>query len=149
VKCPNCGAENPDHVAYCGRCSTALAREDHRYGKASGGDSRLQGMAVNCPKCGEENRERAKYCDNCGAHLSSEYEEKITLVRPKPNSLFQLQMISFQLLPVTCILIAVWSAAFFALYLVWDRMDLALVPLCFCALSLAMAYFVIRSRRSK
>jgi ribosomal protein L40E len=27
LKCPDCGAENPDHVLYCGRCSAALKEE--------------------------------------------------------------------------------------------------------------------------
>ena len=40
LKCPDCGAENPDHVLYCGRCSSALKEELRSKQKETAGDDR-------------------------------------------------------------------------------------------------------------
>src|SRR5260221_3429061 len=51
AQCPNCSAENPSGVKFCGECGTALA--------------------LLCPSCGTANEAGRKFCGECGSALSA------------------------------------------------------------------------------
>ncbi len=50
MRCPSCGEENPQGVAFCGHCGEPLPKV--------------------CPRCGAENPRRFSFCGRCGADLS-------------------------------------------------------------------------------
>jgi len=56
MKCPKCGADNPDYAFYCGKCASELPRKPPT--KTPG-----------CPNCAKENPEGQRFCGNCGARL--------------------------------------------------------------------------------
>ncbi|MGH7841735.1 MAG: DUF7577 domain-containing protein, partial [Candidatus Binataceae bacterium] len=51
MRCPDCGAENPEGLKFCNACATPLRRR--------------------CAACGFENAPAAKYCGECGAALEA------------------------------------------------------------------------------
>ncbi|MBI5361362.1 MAG: tetratricopeptide repeat protein [Planctomycetes bacterium] len=50
MKCPGCGADNPDGVKFCGECGVKLANI--------------------CPSCGAQNPPNVKFCGECGTPLA-------------------------------------------------------------------------------
>lgn len=60
MKCPTCGAENPENKTYCGDCGSKL-------------------VAI-CPKCQCKNPPSNKFCGDCGYELSTP-----TFHIPKPS----------------------------------------------------------------
>ncbi|HEV8716502.1 MAG TPA: zinc-ribbon domain-containing protein, partial [Candidatus Binatia bacterium] len=52
MRCPSCGSENTEGMAFCTGCGT-----------------RLQ---LSCPSCGFENTPQAKFCGKCGTALETE-----------------------------------------------------------------------------
>ncbi|MBN1955758.1 MAG: tetratricopeptide repeat protein [Anaerolineae bacterium] len=50
MQCPSCSAINPDDLAFCGHCGSALPRQ--------------------CPQCGLENPAGFAFCGHCRANLS-------------------------------------------------------------------------------
>ena len=58
MKCPNCGAENPQGQKFCGKCGGSLDEPPQ---------ARL-GL-VKCPNCGFDNREGRRFCADCGSMI--------------------------------------------------------------------------------
>jgi len=58
MKCPNCGAENPQDQKFCGKCGGSLDEPPQ---------ARL-GL-VKCPNCGFDNREGRRFCADCGSMI--------------------------------------------------------------------------------
>ena len=52
MKCPNCGAENPEGVKFCGECGKSLQ----------------EGLV--CTQCGHTNPPGVKFCHECGSQLT-------------------------------------------------------------------------------
>ena len=60
MKCPSCGADNPDDNRFCHRC-----------GKEIPENPEPNVIGHRCPKCGTENRVGLSYCSKCGANLEN------------------------------------------------------------------------------
>ncbi len=58
MKCPACGAVNPDYAFFCGKCAASLPRVP----------AQPTGARI-CPKCRSSNPEGQKFCGNCGLNL--------------------------------------------------------------------------------
>ena len=58
MKCPSCGADNPEGQKFCGNCG-------HRLEGPPGARFGL----VRCPNCGFENPEGRRYCADCGSMI--------------------------------------------------------------------------------
>jgi membrane protease subunit (stomatin/prohibitin family) len=59
VRCPKCGALNPESAKFCASCGEDL----------SAGQAHPQAAGASCPKCGTANAPGAKFCSNCGSQL--------------------------------------------------------------------------------
>jgi Holliday junction resolvase-like predicted endonuclease len=57
MKCPDCQADNPDGVKFCGQCGQLLHAE------------------LTCPSCSHRNPGDVKFCHNCGVPLALERQE--------------------------------------------------------------------------
>ena len=58
MKCPNCGAENPEGQKFCGGCGRSLdVPPQARLG------------LVKCPNCGFDNAAGRRYCSDCGSMI--------------------------------------------------------------------------------
>lgn len=58
MKCPSCGAENPEGQKYCGECVASMSEPPlPRAG------------VLKCPNCGFDNPEGKRYCADCGAMI--------------------------------------------------------------------------------
>jgi uncharacterized membrane protein YvbJ len=55
MKCPNCGAENPEGQKFCGGCGRNLH-----------GPHQARLGLVKCPNCGFDNPEGKRFCAACG-----------------------------------------------------------------------------------
>jgi hypothetical protein len=74
VKCPSCGADNPGHVAFCGRCGESIptylkaAEKQGIEVPSSTSEASAAGQLPmkRCNWCGEENKWSANFCTNCG-----------------------------------------------------------------------------------
>ncbi len=64
MRCPKCGADNPDYAIYCGSCSEELPEV-----------SAIPAGPRTCPKCRRENPQGQKFCGDCGASLDLEPSE--------------------------------------------------------------------------
>ncbi|HEY93905.1 MAG TPA: protein kinase, partial [Dehalococcoidia bacterium] len=58
MKCPHCGAENPEGVKFCGECGKPLQNEQI------------------CPQCSHANPPGVKFCHECGHQLSQPVSQK-------------------------------------------------------------------------
>lgn len=58
MKCPKCGAENPDGQKFCGDCGRSLSEPLRS----------RQGL-VKCPNCGFDNPEGKRFCAGCGSMI--------------------------------------------------------------------------------
>ncbi|MBV8360798.1 MAG: AAA family ATPase, partial [Deltaproteobacteria bacterium] len=66
MRCPNCGADNPESAKFCINCASAFSRK--------------------CQSCGADNPARAKFCSECAApltHLSSRVEQSQLAIIPR------------------------------------------------------------------
>lgn len=52
VKCPHCGATNPEGRKFCGECGQSIV------------------VGLVCPSCGKVNEKGQKFCGDCGTRLS-------------------------------------------------------------------------------
>jgi len=52
IKCPNCQAEMPETMKFCGNCGKALAVQE-----------------LKCPKCGAKVEPGMQFCGNCGQKM--------------------------------------------------------------------------------
>lgn len=59
MRCPKCGAENPDYAVYCGKCAAELRKA-----------ANTSGNVRKCPVCGSESPEGGQYCSRCGAIIA-------------------------------------------------------------------------------
>lgn len=60
VKCPNCGAEIPNNVLFCGSCGFRMPRQD----------------TVLCQNCGTVWPKGSLFCSKCGSKLGDEEQPK-------------------------------------------------------------------------
>lgn len=65
MKCPSCGAENPDDYRFCARCGTDMTSVPEPEPAVE--EPEVKGPV--CPKCGTENPVGYGYCSKCGAKL--------------------------------------------------------------------------------
>ena len=63
--CRSCGAEVPDHAAYCYKCGQKLDRP------APGASPTVTSATVACPACGREVRAGTSFCRYCGASMTA------------------------------------------------------------------------------
>lgn len=61
MKCPNCGAENPEGYDFCIQCGNKLPRMNQQ---------NMSQQGLNCKRCGFSNPEGVNKCLNCGANLT-------------------------------------------------------------------------------
>ncbi|UCE80579.1 MAG: zinc ribbon domain-containing protein [Methanobacteriota archaeon] len=59
MKCPNCGAENPEGQKLCGDCG----------GSVNTPPQPRRGLSK-CPNCGFDNPEGRRFCADCGNMIS-------------------------------------------------------------------------------
>lgn len=64
MKCPKCGADNPDYAIYCGSCTEELPKE-----------TAMPTGPRTCPACHKENPPGQKFCGDCGARIDAEPSE--------------------------------------------------------------------------
>ena len=58
LKCPSCGAKNPEGQKLCGECDASMSGPP------------MQGAGVlKCPNCGFANPEGRRYCSDCGSMI--------------------------------------------------------------------------------
>lgn len=71
MKCPSCGAENPDDYRFCARCGIDMTSvpEPEPVVEEPGIEEKV------CPKCGTANPIGYEYCSKCGAKLEPAVEE--------------------------------------------------------------------------
>jgi tetratricopeptide (TPR) repeat protein len=72
MKCPNCQADNPDGVKFCGECGQSLSTE------------------LTCPQCGYKNPQGVKFCHECGQPLTKQAPAK-----PQPKKPSTIEPTSF------------------------------------------------------
>lgn len=68
MRCPACGAENPENATYCSLCFTRFeggSWQDHRQSPAILGDVG-EGKRILCPNCQELNPVDTRFCMHCG-----------------------------------------------------------------------------------
>jgi len=63
MKCPNCGAENPEGQKFCGNCGHSLE-----------GPPQARLGLVKCPNCGFDNPKGRRYCADCGSMIPRTFE---------------------------------------------------------------------------
>ncbi|MDD2955180.1 MAG: zinc ribbon domain-containing protein [Oscillospiraceae bacterium] len=61
LKCPDCGAQNPEGTKFCQECGARLDAPAPAAPEAA-----ASGV---CPSCGAQNPEGIKFCQECGARL--------------------------------------------------------------------------------
>lgn len=85
VKCPKCGAKNPNYIIYCGKCGEQIPEDLRRAAEAEpepepaqtasvpvptsptpGPAAPAQEATKRCNWCGTYNKTSASFCSNCG-----------------------------------------------------------------------------------
>ena len=65
MRCPGCGAEQPEGQAFCDQCGSKLPISlppTVNIGRATG-------AVIRCPNCGHDNPPGSNFCEECGADL--------------------------------------------------------------------------------
>ena len=83
MKCPNCGADNPDDSIFCGDCGAPVAG-DVPEPEAPGLPVKAQGPVL-CHRCGAENPAGAVFCSACRAVLGTASAAASSEPEPAPE----------------------------------------------------------------
>lgn len=89
MRCPHCGAENPDGSKYCSDCGmrmilsteTSVAQPPPPPATAPLAEDRLI-----CPHCGFSNPERARFCSGCGGVVRPGVSRPWATAYPSPSA---------------------------------------------------------------
>ncbi|MCD6277554.1 zinc ribbon domain-containing protein [candidate division WOR-3 bacterium] len=82
IKCPYCGAENPDDAKFCWKCGKPLKAKKQENIKKEEPSSQPEQHFIKCPYCGADNPEDAKFCWKCGKPLRPEKTKNIRETLP-------------------------------------------------------------------
>ncbi len=83
IKCPYCGAENPDDAKYCWKCGKPLKVKQHETIQQKEQTGKREQHFIKCPYCGAENPENARFCWKCGKPLRQEKKEESRKISPE------------------------------------------------------------------
>ncbi len=83
IKCPYCGAENPDDAKYCWKCGKPLKGKQQATIQKKEQSGKREQHFIKCPYCGAENPENARFCWKCGKPLRQEKKEEARKSSPE------------------------------------------------------------------
>ena len=82
IKCPYCGAENPDDAKFCWKCGKPLKGKQQATIQKKEQFGKREQHFIKCPYCGADNPEDAKFCWKCGKPLRPEKTKNIRETLP-------------------------------------------------------------------
>ena len=83
MKCPYCGAENPDDAKFCWKCGKPLKGKKQESIQKKEQTSKREQHFIKCPYCGAENPENARFCWKCGKPLRQEKKKETRKTSPE------------------------------------------------------------------
>ena len=83
IKCPYCGAENPDDAKYCWKCGKPLKGKQQETIQKKEQSGKREQHFIKCPYCGAENPENARFCWKCGKPLRQEKKKEARKSSPE------------------------------------------------------------------